>query len=127
MNKIKAEVIQIQEVIDVFYEELYTARYRLLLYDIELVLGDFNAILENADIWELETNVAYITKRKYMTRINFIAARNLVPSSNPKIHKHTWILPDEDTNNKIDHALTDQEVIDVRLIRGAKIESGHYL
>ena len=47
------------------------------------------------------------------------------------IHKATWISPDQKTRNQIDHVVIDgrhvSSVMDVRVMRGANIDSDHHL
>ena len=47
------------------------------------------------------------------------------------IHKATWLSPDQGTKNQIDHVLIDgrhvSSILDVRTIRGANMDSDHYL
>ena len=62
-------------------------------------------------------------------------SRGLVISSTyfplPKIHKATWISPDQRTKNQIDHIAVDarhaSNVLDVRTFRGANVDSDHFL
>ena len=63
------------------------------------------------------------------------SSRGVVISStyfpHPKIHKATWISPDQRTKNQIDHIAVDarhaSNVLDVRTFRGANVDSDHFL
>lgn len=48
-----------------------------------------------------------------------------------EIHKHTWVSPDQETRNQIDHVLIGARhvvtLMEVRTMRGANIDSDHYL
>lgn len=48
-----------------------------------------------------------------------------------RIHRITWVSPDGDTGNQIDHVLIDRrhvsDIMNVRSYRGANIDSDHYL
>jgi hypothetical protein len=47
-----------------------------------------------------------------------------------RIHFNTWISPDGNTANQIDHILTDSrhasDILDIRACRGPNIDSDHY-
>jgi hypothetical protein len=47
------------------------------------------------------------------------------------MHKATWISPDGETTNQIDHILIDRRqrtiITNVRIYRGANYDSNHYL
>ena len=48
-----------------------------------------------------------------------------------KIHKGTWLAPDQRTLNQIDHVMISSEkkvlIDEVRTMRGTNIDSNHYL
>jgi hypothetical protein len=47
-----------------------------------------------------------------------------------RMHKITWLSPDQNTASQMDHIITNtnkQGVIDVRSVRGRDIDSDHFL
>jgi hypothetical protein len=67
--------------------------------------------------------------------LEFAIGNNLLVMStqfqHKKIHKGTWLAPDQMTLNQIDHVLntskTKDLIGDVRSMRGPNIDSDHYL
>jgi len=67
--------------------------------------------------------------------VNFATSKNLIAKTTTfphrSIHKYTWTSPDGITHNQIDHVLVDERrhssIIDVRSLRGADCDTGHYL
>jgi endonuclease/exonuclease/phosphatase family metal-dependent hydrolase len=66
---------------------------------------------------------------EFCTGKTFSCDRNMV--STQGLHTLTWQSPDNIIGNQIDHILVDRRhytnICDVRSMRGAEIESGHFL
>ena len=121
-----------------FYERLDEAYERCPRHDIKFVIGDLNAKVGKEGIFGPTVGKFSLhdeTTDNGMRLIDFAAARNMVVSStrfqHADIHKATWLSPDQRTRNQIDHVVIDgrhaSSVMDVRAIRGANIDSDHYL
>lgn len=121
-----------------FYERLEEVYDQCPRYDVKIVLGDFNAKVGREGLFgpavgkfSLHAN----TSDNGYRLIDFAVARNMVISSTRfqhlDIHKATWLSPDQNTANQIDHVLIDgrhsSSILDVRTIRGANMDSDHYL
>jgi exonuclease III len=126
------------DVKDNFYEELGCIFDQLPRYDMKILLGDFNAIVDTEDIFQPtignESSHESINDNKVRV-VNFATYKNLVVKStmfpHRSIHKYTWTSPDGKTYNKIDHILIDSRwyssILDVRSFREADCDSDHYL
>lgn len=121
-----------------FYERLDEVFERCPRHDVKVVLGDFNAKVGKEGIFGPAVgnhSLHESTSDNGMRLIDFAVARNMVVSStrfkHRSIHKATWLSPDQKTRNQIDHVLIDgrhsSSVMDVRTIRGANIDSDHFL
>jgi hypothetical protein len=66
---------------------------------------------------------------KSATSKNLVVKSTMFPHR--KIHKFTWIPPDEKTRNQIGHIVIDRRrhssVLDVQSFRGADCDTDHYL
>ncbi|EJU6350860.1 endonuclease/exonuclease/phosphatase family protein, partial [Salmonella enterica] len=127
-----------EEVKDFFYEQLDKAYSTIPVYDMKLVLGDFNSKVGKEDIYKGTIgmhSLHNITNDNGLRLISFAAARSSVIRStcfpHRRIHLQTWISPDGATKNQIDHVLCDirhgTNILDVRTMRGANIDSDHHL
>lgn len=124
---------------DDFYERLEEVYDRCPGHDIKIVLGDFNAKIGRENVFSPTVGRFSIhedtTTDNAIRLIDFAAARNMVISSTRfqhlDIHKATWKHPNKKVFNQIDHVLIDgrhaSSVLDVKSIRGAYIDSDHYL
>uniref|UniRef100_A0A8D9DWW4 Craniofacial development protein 2 n=1 Tax=Cacopsylla melanoneura TaxID=428564 RepID=A0A8D9DWW4_9HEMI len=126
------------QVKDLFYEELETLFDQLPLYDTKLLLGDANAKVGKECFWKphIGMHSLHDMSNDNGTRlVSFASSKNLRVMStmfpHKRIHKGTWISPDNVTTNQIDHVLIDirhsRSVEDVRSLRGAEIGSDHFL
>jgi hypothetical protein len=114
---------------DSFYKELGRVFDQFPRYDMNILLGDFNAkvgrqcifkpTIGNESSHEMSSDIAVRT-------VNFATSKNLVVESTMFpfriIHKYTWISPDGKTHNQIEHILIDRRryssILDVRYSEG---------
>ena len=126
------------EIKEMFYERLEETYDRCPGHDIKIVLGDFNAKVGRENVFHPTVgnfSLHDTTSDNGIRLVDFAAAKNMVVSStrfrHKDIHKATWVSPDQRTRNQIDHLVIDgrhsSSVMDVRVIRGANIDSDHYL
>ena len=123
---------------EAFYEKLLDVYDGAPNRDIKIILGDFNAKV-GREVFYRPTIGKYSlhqTSNDNGTRvIDFAVSRNMVLSStyfeHKNIHKATWVSPDGQTKNQIDHVLIDgrhcSNVLDVKSCRGPNVDSDHYL
>jgi hypothetical protein len=121
-----------------FYEELQLVIDQIPKSDTILVLGDGNAKLGKEDIRKEVSGkhtLHELSNRNGEMLLEFAIGNNLTVMStqfqHKKIHKGTWLAPDQRTLNQIDHVLITskkKELIEnVRSLRGPNIETDHYL
>ncbi|KAL1462186.1 hypothetical protein WDU94_014046 [Cyamophila willieti] len=126
------------QVKDLFYEELETLFDQIPLYDTKLLLGDANAKVGKESFWKphIGMHSLHDMSNDNGTRlVSFATSKNLRVMStvfpHKRIHKGTWMSPDNVTTNQIDHVLIDirhsRSIEDVRSLRGAEINSDHFL
>ena len=121
-----------------FYGELERTYDQIQKHDVKMVLGDFNAKIGKEN--SLRPVIGKHSKHDTTTEngirlVDFAAARNMVISStcfnHREIHKETWISPDGNTRNQIDHIIIDKrhatDISDIRSFRGAQCGSDHFL
>jgi len=121
-----------------FYDDLQTVLDRTPKSDTVIVLGDANAKLGKEDVYN-EISGKHtpheLLKRNGEMLLEFALGNNLKVMStqfqHKKIHKGTWLAPDQRTLNQIDHVMISNEkkelMEDVRTMRGPNIDSDHYL
>ncbi|XP_054082831.1 craniofacial development protein 2 isoform X1 [Zeugodacus cucurbitae] len=123
---------------DAFYERLERTYERCPRHDVKVVLGDFNARVGKEGVFGTTAGKFSLhdeTSPNGLRLIDFAGARNMVVCStrfqHKKIHQATWLSPDRNTRNQIDHVVIDGRhvscVLDVRTLRGPNIDSDHYL
>ena len=121
-----------------FYNTLENAYDSLPNNDIKLVLVDFNAKIGQEQMF-IGTIDKYSMHRETsdngLRLIDFATSKGLIISStcfmHKDIHKPTWISPDGETRNQIDHILIEKRhatcILDVRSMRGTSCGSDHLL
>jgi hypothetical protein len=106
--------------------------------DIKTIVRDMNAKVGQEEIykgtiWLNSLHTGCNDDGRCLT--DFSQSRNLIISStffpHRNIHKHTWVSPDGEIANQIDHTLIEKRgtssIMDVRSIRGITCGSDHYL
>lgn len=127
-----------EEAKDNFYTKLDAAYQKCPGHDVKIILGDFNAKLGKESIFRPAIgahSLHDVTNDNGLRLIDLATERNMVISSTKfphrKIHKATWVSPDQRTQNQIDHVLIDgrhmSSILDVRSFRGPNVDSDHYL
>jgi hypothetical protein len=107
-------------------------------YHKKILLGDFSAKVGKEDIfkWTIGNEILHkISNDNGVRLVNFATSKNLTVKStmfpHRSIHKYTWMSPDGNTRNQIDHILGDRRrhsnVLDVQSFRAADCDSDHYL
>ena len=120
-----------------FYDDLQTIIDRTLKSDTVIVLGDANAKLGKEDLYTEVSGkhtLHELSNSNGEVLLEFALGNNLKVMSTQfqhKIHKGTWLAPDQMTLNQTDHVLINSEkkdlIEDVRTLRGPNIDSDHYL
>ncbi len=123
---------------EAFYSALNATFTNIKKSDITILMGDFNAKVGNNN-----ENVEHVMGHFGLgdrnvngeLLVDFCAAHRLVIGGtlfpHRDIHKSTWISPDQQTANQIDHVIISKRwrgsLLDVRSKRGADIGSDHHL
>jgi len=121
-----------------FYDDLQTILDRTPKNDTVIVLGDANAKPGKEDVYNEVSGkhtLHELSNCNGKMLLEFALGNNLKVIStqfqHKKIHKGTWLAPDQMTLNQTDHVLINsekQELIEnVRTMRGLNIDSDHYL
>ena len=121
-----------------FYENLQSVLNGIPQHDIKLILGDMNAkVGSNRNGYEKVMGPQGIGERNENgdRLLQFCAINNLCIGAtlfkHRDIHKLTWKSPDGRTKNQIDHIMINnmwrRSLTDVRVYRGAEVDSDHYL
>uniref|UniRef100_A0A8D9ELZ3 Craniofacial development protein 2 n=1 Tax=Cacopsylla melanoneura TaxID=428564 RepID=A0A8D9ELZ3_9HEMI len=123
---------------DLFYSALDDLFQKIPNYDVKILLGDANAQVGKEDIWGTaigKESLHSVSNDNGSRLLSFSNSANMCVTGtifhHKNIHKHTWVSPDGQTRNQIDHILIDQRhrrtVMDVRSMRGAECGSDHFL
>ena len=104
----------------------------------KVLLGDFNAKVGQEDIFKPtigKESLHKISNDNGVRLVNFATSKNLIVKSttflHKNIHKETWISPNGQTHNQIDHIFINRRrqpsILDIRSFREADCDSDHYL
>jgi hypothetical protein len=103
------------DVKDSFYEELGHVFDQFPRYNMNILLGDFNAKVGREDIFKPtigNESSGEISNDNGVRVVNFATSTNLVVKSTMfphcSIHKYNWTSPYGQTHNQIDHVLIDR-------------------
>lgn len=121
-----------------FFEDLQRIQDRIPKHDATVLLGDMNAKIGLEDAYSSVTGKYSLHKKSNGNGeliCEYAAANNMYIMStkfnHKKIHKGTWVAPDGNTCNQIDHVLVNQNkcsmIQDVRTLRRPNCDSDHYL
>ena len=100
---------------DSFYEELEQVFDRFPMYDVKILLGDFNVKVGRENIFKptigneslhQDSNDNGVRIVTFATSKNIIVKSTMFPHRD--IHKHNCTSPDGKTHKQIDHILTDR-------------------
>jgi endonuclease/exonuclease/phosphatase family metal-dependent hydrolase len=123
---------------ETFYDDLQKIIDRTPKSYTILVLGDANAKLGKEDVYNEVSGkhtLHELSNRNGKMLLELVLGNNLIVMSTQfqhrKIHKGTWLAPDQVTLNQIDHVLISSKKKElneeVRSIRGPNILSDHYI
>jgi len=123
---------------DNFYEDLDQIYEECQKRDAKIIIGDLNAKIGQEEMYRPITrkyNLHTLSNANGTRLLNFVCSKHMVVAStvfnHKDIHKVTWKYPDGQTFRQIDHLLIDarhvSNVMDIRTLRGANIDSDHYL
>jgi hypothetical protein len=120
-----------EEITSAFYDKLEWLYLQVPKHDIKIIMEDMNAKTGKYP------RVPYVEHHSLHNEFNnngimmtdFVVTRNLVISSMmfpcKSVHKETWICPDGQTRNQIDHVMIDarhaRNIINVRSYKGATV------
>jgi len=120
------------------YDDLQTVLDRTPKCDTVIVLGDANAKLWKEDVYNEvrgKHTLHELSNRNGEMLLVCALGNNLKVMSTQfqqkKIHKGTWLAPDQRTLNQTDHVMISNEkkelIEDIRTMRGLNIDSDHCL
>lgn len=125
-----------EEVKDQFYEKLEEVFDRQPRHDIKMIVGDMNAKVGREEIYRPtigQHSIHETSNNNGVRLVDYAVSRNMTVSStffpHKRVHLETWMSPDGNTLNQIDHVLVERRygsgVMDVRSYRGADCDSDH--
>ncbi|XP_041785921.1 uncharacterized protein LOC121601186 [Anopheles merus] len=122
---------------DNFYTQLEREYDRCPQHDVKIVMGDFNAQVGQEKAFKPTVgsfSAHKLTNDNGLRLVNFASSKHMTIRSTFFQHaprfSYTWRLPQQ-TLSQIDHVLIDgkhfSNVIEVRIYRGANVDSDHFL
>ncbi|PIK44248.1 putative craniofacial development protein 2-like [Apostichopus japonicus] len=127
-----------EEAKDKFYDQLQAELNNTPGHDMKIVMGDMNAKVGNDDtgysraMGRQGCGVMNENGEKlldFCSTYDFVIGRTLFPHND--IHKLTWNSPNGRDKNQIDHLMINgtwrHSLFDVRVMRGADVNSDHHL
>ncbi|XP_058828538.1 craniofacial development protein 2-like [Topomyia yanbarensis] len=125
------------DVKDAFYECLDKTYGEYPKHDVKIVIGDANAQVGREGFFRpiIGKESLHSVTKDGLRLVTCAAVRGMAINSTyfarKDIRTHTWMHPNGETCNQIDHVLVDgrhfSHVLDVRTFRGPNIHSDHYL
>lgn len=126
------------EVKEEFYAQLEREYDGISRYDAKIIVGDFNAKVGQESLSRSTTgphSAHDLSNENGLRLIDFAVSRGMVIAStlfpHKAAHKYTWRSPGGSTLNQIDHILVESRhvssIMDVRTMRGADIDSDHFM
>lgn len=123
---------------DIFYAQLQRVIDDMPTHDVKMIMGDFNAKVGTEEYYASiigKHSLHQISNDNGKRIIDLASSNSMVISStrfpHKRIHKETWVSPDGETRNQIDHIMIDSrhmsDILDVRSYRGADCDSDHFL
>jgi len=117
-----------------FYDNLQYLLDKTPKSDIIIILGDVNAQLGKERLYN-EVTGQYTLHEETNRNGEFAYANSMVVMStnfqHKRIHKITWLSPDQNTASQIDHIIINANkkgvIEDVRAMRGPNTDSDHFL
>ena len=127
-----------QDVKETFYKMLQNSIDQVRRKDILIVMGDFNAKVgsDNVGFEEIMGKHGLGVRNENGELFAEMCATNglMIGGTvfpHKRIHKATWVSPDQQTENQIDHICVNKKfrrsIRDVRVYRGADVASDHHL
>jgi hypothetical protein len=124
------------EEIEKFYEYLQTVHNKIPKHDIVIMLGDLNAKIGKEDVYKNVAGKHTLHETRNGNRewiCEYAIANGMKISTyyqHKRIHKGTWISPDGNTLNQIDHVIIDAKdkgvIEDVRTMRVLNCDSDNF-
>jgi hypothetical protein len=120
------------------YEELQRTRYRVSKHDVIIILGDvnakigkektFNRVMGRYSLHDISNENGELTANYAISNDMFLISANF---QHKKIHSGTWISPDHQTVNHINHLMVSKGkmrlIRDIRSKKGYNCDSDHFL